>query len=167
MWHVEAELSAQEKQRRELILKREFANTTLPDETLSKTIASLRDMPTASLIDPLSSVFTPEEKNVLYDQITSSSVLQKQSELVRAWFQLRFQDVIERGHLPSHIEVLFMREVFGNQLVPAITEIVVNALKELDTEEREYILGPKNGIEAIIFTGLISEGKAHENGVKS
>jgi len=163
---MDYELSAKEKRRRELILNREFANTNLSDETLSKTLASLRDMPTVSLIKPPSSIFTPEEKNQLYDQITSSSVLQKQSELVRAWFQLRFQDIMERGHIPSHIEILVLHKVFGNELAAAITEMVVKVFKELDSEEKEYVLGPKNEIEAIIFTGLLSEGKVHENSDK-
>ncbi|MAH39019.1 MAG: hypothetical protein CL873_00565 [Dehalococcoidales bacterium] len=66
-------LSAKAKQRRELILKREFANTTLSDEMLSKAIMSLRDMPIAPLIEPPSSIFTPEEKNQLYNKITSNS----------------------------------------------------------------------------------------------
>ena len=155
-------LSAKEKRRRELILKREFANTTLSYELLSKAIASLRDMPIAPLIEPFGSNFTSEEKNKLYDQITSSSVFQKQSEIVRAWFQLRFQDILERGHLPSHVEIDCIRGILGKELAAAIILKALEILKDHDSETREYVTSPKNEIEAIIFTGLLREGNAHE-----
>ena len=161
---MDLKLSGKEKQRRELILQREFANTTLSHELLSKTVASLRDMPTASLIEPMGSKFTSEEKQQLYDEITASSFLQKQSEIVRAWFQLRIQDILERGHLPSHIEIICIREVLGKELAAAIILKALEILKGLDSETRDYVTSPKNEIEVIIFTGL--EGNTYEKGAQ-
>jgi len=155
-------LSAKEKQRRELILQREFANTTLSRELLSKTIASLRDMPTAPLIEPFGSQMPSDMKEGLYDVMTTSSYLQKHSEIVRAWFQFRMQDLIERGHLSSHIEIIFMNEVFGGELAGTITRKSLEILKDHDRETREYVVSPKNEIEAIIFEGLVGEGNANE-----
>ena len=155
-------LSAKEKQRRELILQREFANTTLSRKLLSKTIASLRDMPAAPLIEPFGSQMPSDMKEGLYDVMTTSSYLQKHSEIIRAWFQLRMQDLIERGHLPSHIEIIFMNEVFGGELAGTITRKSLEILKDHDRETREYVVSPKNEIEAIIFEGLVGEGNANE-----
>ena len=155
-------LSAKEKQRRELILQREFANTTLSYTLLSKTIASLRDMPTASLIEPMGSKFTSEEKQQLYNEITTSSFLPKQSEIVRAWFQLRIQDILERGHLPSHVEIICIREVFGKELAGTLIIKAMEVLEDLDSETRHYVTSPKNEIEGIIFASF--KGNAHENG---
>lgn len=155
---MDCKLSAKEKQRRELILQREFANTTLSKELLSKTITSLRDMPIAPLIEPFGSKFPSKDKQKLYDLITTSSFYQKQSEIVRAWFQLRLQDILERGHLPSHIEIICINEVFGGELAGTITRKALEFLENHDKETREYIVSPKNEIEAIIFTGLVGEG---------
>ena len=148
-------LSAKEKQRRELILQREFANIPLSNELLSKTIASLRDMPIAPLIEPFGSQFTSEEKQQLYDEITTSSFYQKQSEIVRAWFQLRLQDILERGHLPSHVEIICISEVFGGELAGTILRKALEFLQNHDKETREYVASPKNKIETIIFAGLV------------
>jgi len=159
---MDLKLSAKEKRRRELILKREFANTTLSAELVSKTIASLRDMPTAPLIEPFGSNMPPEMKEGLYDLMATNSYLQKQSEIVRAWFQLRMQDLIERGHLPSHIEIILMNKVFGGEFAGTLTRKSLEILKDHDRETREYVVSPKNEVEAIIFKGLVGEGNAHE-----
>jgi len=151
------QLSSKEKKRRELILQREFANTTLSQKLLSKTITSLRDMPIAPLIEPFASEFTSEEKQELYDAITTSSFYQKSPDFVRAWFQLRIQDVLERGHLPSNVEILCIREVFGRELAGSIVIKAIEFSKDLDKETREYVVSPKNEIEAIIFKGLLGE----------
>ena len=158
--------SAKEKQRRELILQREFANTSLSRKTLSVTIASLRDMPTAPLIEPFGSQIPSDMKEGLYDEMTTSSYLRKHSEIVRAWFQLRMQDFLERGHLPSHMEIIFMSEVFGGELAGTVTRKSLEVLKDHDRETREYVVSPKNEIEAIIFKGLVGEGNAHEKGAQ-
>ena len=108
-------LPAKEKQRRELILQREFANTTLSHDLSKTLIAQLRDMPTASLVEPLGDQLTSEDKQIIYAIMTTSSFLQKQSEVIRAWFQLRVQDVIERGHIPSPVEIICINDVFGKE----------------------------------------------------
>ena len=156
-------LSAKERQRRKLILQREFANTTLPHALVSKTTASLRDMPTASLVEPIGSKLTSEEKQQIYDIMTTSSFLQHfQSEVVRAWFQLRVQDVIERGHIPSPIEIICIKDVFGKELASTLILKAVEILKDLDSETRHYVTSPKNEIEDIIFASF--KDNAHENG---
>ncbi len=155
-------LSAKEVQRRKLILQREFANTTLPRDLVSKTIAQLRDMPTASLVESAGDKLASEEKQIIYDIMTRSSFLQKQSEVVRAWFQLRVQDVIERGHIPSPIEIICINEVFGKDLASALILKAVEALEDLDSETRHYVITPKNEIEGIIFTTF--KDNAHEKG---
>lgn len=147
-------LSAEEVQRRELILQREFANTTLHHALVSKTIASLRDMPTASLVEPIGSNLASEDKQIIYDIMTTSSFLQKQSEVVRAWFQLRVQDVIERGHIPSPIEIIYIREVFGKELASTLILKAVEILEDLDSETRHYVTSPKTEVEGIIFAGF-------------
>jgi hypothetical protein len=144
-------LSAEERQRRELILQREFANTTLPHALVSKTLASLRDMPTASIVEPIGSKLTSEEKQQIYEIMTTSSFLQKQSEVVRAWIQLRVQDVIERGHIPSPIEIICINDVFGKELASTLILKAVEILEDLDSETRHYVLSPKNEIEKVIF----------------
>ena len=151
------QLSAKEKQRRELILQREFTNTTLPDDLLLKTIASLRDMPIAPLIEPFGAKMPSDMKEDLYALMTTSSYLKKQSDIVRAWFQLRMQDLLERGHLPSHIEIIFINKVFGGKLAGAITLKSVEIPKNHDRETREYVVSPKSQIEAIIFDGVVEK----------
>ncbi|MBN1176759.1 MAG: hypothetical protein JXA51_03670 [Dehalococcoidales bacterium] len=144
-------LTAEEEQRRELILGREFANTTLPND-LSKTfIAQLRDMPTASLVEPLGDQLTSEEKEIIYDIMKTSSFLQKQSEVIRAWFQLRVQDVIEKGHIPSPVEIMCINDVFGKELASTLIIKAVEILGDLDSETRHYVTSPKNEIEVNIF----------------
>ena len=147
-------LSAKERQRRELILQREFANTTLPHALVSKTIASL--------VEPIGSKLTSEEKQQIYDIMTTSSFLQKQSEVVRAWIQLRVQDVMERGHIPSPVEIIYIREVFGKDLAGTLIIKAMEVLDDLDSETRHYVTSPKNEIEGIIFATF--KGNAHENG---
>ena len=144
-------LSAEEMQRRELILQREFANTALSNDLVSKTLALLRDMPTASFVEPIGSNFTSVEKQQIYDQMTSSSFLQKQSEVVRAWIQLRMQDIIERGHIPSPAEIMCIREVLGKDLASALIVKAVEIFEDLDSETRHYVTTPKNEIENVIF----------------
>lgn len=154
-------LSAKEVQRRELILQREFANTTLPRDQVSKIISQLRDMPTASLVESAGDKLASESKQMIYDIMTRSSFLQKQSEVVRAWFQLRVQDVIERGHIPSPTEIICINEVFGKDLASALILKAFEALEDLDFYTRHYVIVPKNEIEGIIFAAF--KGNAHEN----
>ena len=144
-------LSAEERQRRELILQREFANTTLSHDLSKTLIAQLRDMPTASLVEPLGDQLTSEDKQIIYDIMTTSSFLQKQSEVVRAWFQLRVQDVIERGHIPSPVEIICINDVFGKELASTLILKAVEILEDLDSETRHYVISPKNEIEKVIF----------------
>jgi len=150
-------LSAKEKQRRELILQHEFANSNLSAELLSKTITSLRDMPIAPLIEPFGSKFTSEEKEELYNVMTTGSFLQKCSNITRAWFQLRMQDLLERGHLPSPLEIIFINKVFGGKLAGTITVKSVEILKNHSRETREYVVSPKSEIEAIIFNTVVEK----------
>jgi hypothetical protein len=145
-------LSKEETKRRELILQREFNNSTLSPDLVNKTISQLRDMPTASLIEPLGSKLTSEEKQIIYDIMTNSSYLQKHSEIVRAWFQLRVQDVIERGHIPSQVEIYCINEVFGKDLASTLILKSLDILKEFDSETRQYVTSPKNEVEKIIFS---------------
>jgi hypothetical protein len=114
-------------------------------------------MPIAPLIEPFGSKFTSDEKQELYDVMTTSSFLQKCSDITRAWFQLRMQDLLERGHLPSHIEIIFINKVFSGELAGAITLKSVEILKKHDRETREYVVSPKSQIEAIIFDGVVEK----------
>lgn len=150
-------LSPKEKQRRKLILEHEFANTTMSHELLAKTTTQLRNMPIAPLIEPFGSAFTSVEKQELYDVITTSPFYRGQSEIVRAWFQLRMQDILERGHLPSSIEIICINEVFGGDLASSITRKALEFLKNHDKETREYVVNPKNAIEAVIFNALVKK----------
>lgn len=65
------------------------------------------------------------------------------------------QDLIERGHLPSHLEIILMNKVFGGEFAGTLTRKSLEILKDHDRETREYVVSPKNEIEAIIFTGLV------------
>jgi hypothetical protein len=148
-------LSSIETQRRELILKREIVDADFSSEDLrSKTIESLRNMPIASVLEIIGSKFTLEEKNEIYNLITDSSFLKNQSGIVRAWVQLRVQDYIERGHLPSTVEILIMNKVLGKEISGAIFLKAIEVYKELDAETKEYIQDPKNEIESIIFEAI-------------
>ena len=156
-------LSAKERQRRELILQREFANTTLPHALVSKTLALLRDMPTASLVEPIGDKLASEDKQRIYDIMTKVPFLQHfQSEVVRAWFQLRVQDIIEKGHIPSPVEIMCINDVFGKELASTFILKAMEVLESLDSETRHYITSPKNDIENVVFVSL--KGNAHENG---
>jgi len=119
-------------------------------------------MPTASLVEPLGDQLTSEDKQIIYDIMTTSSFLQKRSEVIRAWFQLRVQDVIERGHIPSPVEIICINDVFGKELASTLILKAVEILEHFDSETRHYITSPKNEIEAIIFARF--KGNAHEKG---
>jgi len=119
-------------------------------------------MPTASLVEPIGSKLTSEEKRQIYEIMTTSSFLQKQNEVVRAWIQLRVQDVIERGHIPSPVEIICINDVFGKELASTLILKAVEILENLDSETRHYVTSPKNQIEKVIFDCF--KGDAQENG---
>lgn len=151
--------SDRETKRRDMILQREFSNTTLSPELASKIIASLRNMPVASIVEPYGAKFTDEEKEKLYDNIINSSYKPLQVEIIRAWFLFRVQDMLERGNCPSFVEVIFISEVCGNELAGTIFKKMLEFVKIYDKETREYINSPKSEIEQIIFKKIIGEKK--------
>ena len=145
------ELSAEEIERRESILRREFEGTSLPNELLSRTLAQLRDMPSRSLLEPIGTKFSCLEKQRIYDLMATSPFLREQSEIIRAWTQLRLQDILERGHIPSHVELFYIHEILGENLSAALLTKTLEALEGLDPKIRKSLMCPQNDLEKIIF----------------
>jgi galactitol-specific phosphotransferase system IIB component len=155
---VTLKLSADEEKRRESILEREFANTTLSQGLVKILIKQLRDMPTASFMEPIGHRLSSKDKQMIYDIMKTSPFLQEQSEVIRVWLQLRVQDVIERGHIPSQVEIMCIKDVLGKEIASEIILTAVEILKDFDDQMRHYVTSPKNEIETKIFECFKGDG---------
>jgi hypothetical protein len=155
---VTLKLSAEEEKRRESILEREFANTTLSKRLVKIIIPQLRDMPTASFMEPIGHKLSSKDKQMIYDIVAASPFLKERSEVIRVWLQLRVQDVVERGHIPSPVEIMCIKDVLGKELASEITLTAVETLKDFDSQMRHYVTSPKNEIEEKIFACFKGDG---------
>ncbi len=111
------------------------------------------------LYEPIGPGFSPTEKDELYSGV--AHCLRSQSDIVKAWALIKFQQVLEEGHTPNAREVTFFtfglekdwRSVVGELLLKS-----VDVTKDMTTEERAYFANPKSEMEAIVYRYIDFQG---------
>lgn len=150
-------LSAHEYERREAILRWAFTDTTLDPSTAAKAKEGLRSLRSNGLHEPLRRL-SRTAKDRLYSGL--AHCLRNQSDIVKAWALIKFQQVVEEGHTLNARELIFFTcELEGDwkSMVGGLLLKSVDMTKDMTTEERAYFDSPKSAIDEIVYGYIDSQ----------
>lgn len=151
-------LSAHEHERREAILEWAFTKTTLDPSLATKAREDLSSLPSNGLYEPMARGLSPSEKDELYSGV--AHCLSSQSDIVKAWALIKFQQILEEGHAPNTREVTFFTFALEKDWRSLVGELLLKSLdvtEEMTTEERDFFASPKSEMEEIVYKYIDSQ----------